>query len=127
MKFNGKANWAPPTEHNPIGLWDLSQMEEGKLEFNFTLDPVSFKAEMSKINKLAAAAAESGNPITDETKLRPKPKEMVSVKTLSRQDLNEGQFERLANTIVRNYREENDASNEDIIKDLISKHSLWTS
>ena len=58
MKYNGKANWAPPTERNPMGLWNLEAMETGVLTFTFALDPHVYKQEMSKINKMVAAAAE---------------------------------------------------------------------
>ena len=84
MKYNGKANWAPPTERTPMGLWNLEAMETGTLTFTFALDPHVYKQEMSKINKLVAAAADSGKPITDPNKLKPKPKEFITAKTLSR-------------------------------------------
>ena len=75
---------APPTERTQNGLWDLSAMETGSLVFNFTLDPHAYKAEMSKINKLLAAAADSGKPITNPVLMKPKPKENISVKTMAR-------------------------------------------
>ena len=84
VKYNGKSNWAPPTERTPMGLWNLEAMETGTLTFTFALDPHAFKKEMSAINKLVAAAAETGKPITDPAKLKPKPKEFVTAKTLSR-------------------------------------------
>ena len=67
-----------------MGLWNLEAMETGTLTFTFALDPHAFKKEMSAINKLVAAAAETGKPITDPAKLKPKPKEFVTAKTLSR-------------------------------------------
>ena len=53
-----------------MGLWDLSGMEPDKkgeknLTFTFALDPVAYKQEMTKINKMIAAAADSGKPIVD--------------------------------------------------------------
>ena len=55
-------------------------MLTGKLEFNFTVDPVSFKKEMSAINKKIAAAEAAGKPIKDAAQLKPKPKEPLSEK-----------------------------------------------
>ena len=57
VKYNGKSKWDPPTERLDTGLWDMSTMEPDKkgemtLTFNFALDPHSYKAEMSKINKM---------------------------------------------------------------------------
>ena len=80
MKFNGKARWDPPSAKLLNGLWDLKDMLTGKLEFNFTVDPVSFKKEMSAINKKIAAAEAAGKPIKDAAQLKPKPKEPLSEK-----------------------------------------------
>ena len=100
-------------------------METGKLVFNFTLDPHAYKQEMSKINKMLAAAAEKGKPVTDPVAMKPKPKENISVKTMQRAQADQSQFERLATNMLKNYHEENYHTNEVIIKDLLSKHSLW--
>lgn len=100
-------------------------METGSLVFNFTLDPHAYKQEMSKINKMLAAAAESGKPITNPTMMKPKPKENVSVKTMTRAQTETSQFERLATNLIKNYQEENYHTNEVVIKDLLSKNSLW--
>ena len=59
-----------PADRLPTDLWDLSTMEPDKkgertLTFNFALDPPSYKAEQSKINKMLTAAAEKGKPITN--------------------------------------------------------------
>ena len=74
MKFNGKPRWEPPTGKLKNGLWDLKDIIPGKLEFNFTVDPVTFKKEMSAINKKIAAAEAAGKPIKDAASLKPKPK-----------------------------------------------------
>jgi len=100
VKYNGKGKWDPPTERLTTGLWDLSTMEPDKkgemtLTFNFALDPHSYKAEMSKINKMLTAAAESGKPITNPAQMKPKPKEFISVKTMSREEAPATQFERV--------------------------------
>ena len=100
-------------------------METGKLVFTFTLDPHAYKQEMSKINKLIAAAEASGKPIKDPKALKPKPKENISAKTMSRAQAQPSQFERLASNMVKNYREENYRTNEVVMKDLLTKHSLW--
>lgn len=47
VKYNGKSNWAPPAEKLNNGLWDLSAMETGTLNFNFAVDPVAYKKEQS--------------------------------------------------------------------------------
>jgi len=54
------------------------------LVFNFALDPHAYKIELKKINNMIAAAADSGKPITDPKVMKPKPKEFISVKTMSR-------------------------------------------
>ena len=126
VKFNNKSNWAPPTERVATGLWDLSAMETGTLVFNFALDPHAYKTEMKKINTMIAAAADSGKPIIDPKALKPKPKEFISVKTMSRTRAQPSHFERLAHNMLKNYREENYHTNEVIMKDLLSKNSLWT-
>ena len=80
MKFNNKGRWDPPTVKTKTGLWDLKDMAGGKLEFIFATDPVSFKKEMSAINKKIAAAEAAGKPIKDPAQLKPKPKEPLSQK-----------------------------------------------
>ena len=109
-----------------MGLWNLEAMETGTLTFTFALDPHAFKKEMSAINKLVAAAAENGKPITDPAKLKPKPKEFVTAKTLSRNLTQPTMFEKLVRDMLKNYRDENYSTNEVIIKDLLTKQSLWT-
>ena len=98
---------------------------EMNLNFTFALDPHAYKQEQNKINKLIAAAAEKGKPITDPAKLKPMPKEFVSVKTMSRADVPHNQLQRVVQNMLRNYKEENFHTNEVIIKDLLSKYSLW--
>ena len=104
-----------------MGLWNLEAMETGTLTFTFALDPHAFKKEMSAINKLVAAAAETGKPITDPAKLKPKPKEFVTAKTLSRNLTQPTMFEKLVRDMIKNYRDENYSTNEVIIKDLLTK------
>ena len=125
VKLNGKGNWAPPTERTQLGLWDLSATETGTLAFNFALDPHAYKQEMSKINKMLTAAADSGKPIKDPALMKPKPKEFITVKTMSKSQATPAQIERLAQNLLKNYKEENFHANEVIIKDLLSKSSIW--
>ena len=56
----------------------------GKLEFTFTVDPVTFKKEMSVINKKIAAAEAAGKPLKNAQDLKPKPKEPLSEKQMLR-------------------------------------------
>ena len=98
---------------------------ERTLTFNFALDPPSYKAEQSKINKMVAAAAEKGKPITNPAMLKPKPKEFISLKTMSREVVPSSQMERIVQNMLKNYKEENYHTNEVIVKDLLSKKSLW--
>ena len=62
---------------------------EMNLVFNFALDPHAYKQEQAKINKMLAAAAESGKPVTDPSKMKPQPKEFISAKTMSREELSQ--------------------------------------
>jgi len=122
----------PPTERDQMDLWDLTSMEPDKkgemnLNFTFALDPHAYKQEMSKINKMLTAAADSGKPVTDPTKMKPQPKEFVSVKTMSRVEVPHSQLQRVFQNMLQNYKDENWHTNEVIIKDLLSKHSLWAS
>mmetsp|Transcript_24955 Transcript_24955/g.33430 ORF Transcript_24955/g.33430 Transcript_24955/m.33430 type:complete len:116 (-) Transcript_24955:1126-1473(-) len=115
-----------------MDLWDLTSMEPDKkgemnLNFTFALDPHAYKQEMSKINKMLTAAADSGKPVTDPTKMKPQPKEFVSVKTMSRVEVPHSQLQRVFQNMLQNYKDENWHTNEVIIKDLLSKHSLWAS
>ena len=82
---------------------------------------------MSKINKMINAAADAGKPITDPKQMKPKPRELVTVKNMSREPASAPQFERLIQNLIKNYREENYAQNEVILRDLLSKNSLWSS
>ena len=60
-----------PSQRLENGLWDLSTYPTGTLTFNFALDPIAFKVEMSKINKMLNAAADAGKPIKDPIKMKP--------------------------------------------------------
>jgi hypothetical protein len=59
--------------------------------------------------------------------MKPTPKEFITVKTMSRTEASKGQIERIAHNLLKNYKEENNHANEVIIKDLLSKNSLWAS
>ena len=74
---------------------------------------------------MVAAAADSGKPITDPARMKPKPKEFVSVKTMSKAEMPSNHLERIVQNMLKNYKEENYHTNEVIIKDLLSKNSLW--
>lgn len=80
---------------------------------------------MSKINKMLTAAADAGKPITDPQKMKPKPKEFISIKTMSRVPTSNQQFDRIITSLLKNYREENFQQNEVIVKDLLSKNCVW--
>ena len=95
--------------------------------FTFALDPHAYKTEQTKINKMLAAAADKGKPITDPTKMKPIPKEFVSVKTMSKADVPPNHLERVVQNMLKNYKDENYHTNEVIIKDLLSKNSIWAS
>ena len=95
------------------------------LNFTFALDPHAYKKEQVMINKMVAAAAEKGKPITDPAKMKPVPKEFISVKTMSRAELPQSQMQRVVQNMIKNYREESWHTNEVIVKDLLSKYSLW--
>ena len=69
MKLNGKGNWSPPTTRELSGLWDFKDMPEGRLDFYFTIDPIEYKKEMQKINKMIAAAEADGKPIAKNSQL----------------------------------------------------------
>ena len=56
IKLNQKQNWSPPTQRQVSGLWDLKETPSGVLDFYFTIDPVSYKVEMQKIQKMVNAA-----------------------------------------------------------------------
>ena len=96
------------------------------MSFTFTIDPISYKQEMNKINKMLAAAADSGKPIVDPAQMKPKPKEFISVKTMTREEIPANQLERIVQSMLKNFREESYHTNEILIKDLLSKHFLWT-
>ena len=126
VKYNNKPRWEPPTGKLNNGLWDLKDFMTGTLDFIFTLDPVSYKKEQSAINKKIAAAEAAGKPIKDPAKLKPKPKEPLSEKSMSRTQASQSQYEKLVSTMIKNFRDEKDQSNEELIKAIQGKHSLWT-
>ena len=74
-----KGKWEPPTERLLSGLWDFKDHPPtGGLEFDFTLDPLTYKEEQKKLKKLSAAAEAEGKKIDPEA-FKPKPKEPITI------------------------------------------------
>lgn len=59
--------------------------------------------------------------------MKPKPKEFISTKTMSRPEASVHLIERISKNMLKNYKEENFTANEVLIKELVSKNSLWAS
>ena len=107
VKLNGKGNWSPPTlKQVGSGLWDLKETPTGILEFHFTIDPTAYKQEMQRIQKMINAAEANGKPIKDKHLLEPVNKEIISTTNMAKPDASQTQFDRLMNTLIKNYRED---------------------
>ena len=52
------------------------------------------------------AAEASGKPIKDKSALEPVNKEIISTTNMSKPDASQTQFDRLMNTLIKNYRED---------------------
>ena len=89
------------------GLWDLKETPTGVLEFHFTVDPVAYKQETQRIQKMINAAEASGKPIKDKQLLEPVNKEIISTTNMAKPDASPTQFDRLMNILIKNYREDN--------------------
>ena len=57
VKCDGKGKWDPPNTKTITGLWDLGAEPKGKLEFQFTCEPLEYKKEVAKLAKEGQAFA----------------------------------------------------------------------
>lgn len=54
------------------------------MDFNFVVDPHAYKKELKLINKAIAVAEAAGKPLKDPSKLKPMPREIISVHSLDK-------------------------------------------
>ena len=96
------------------------------MEFNFVTDPQAYKKELRLINKNVAAAEAAGKPITNPKQLKPQPREIISASSMEKPNVSLNQFQKLINILMKNYREEKFASNQEAVRDFVQSNSLTT-
>jgi hypothetical protein len=72
--------WSPPTEKTIQELWDLGENPDGLLTFNFTIDPITFKKDMTRLAREASSGANPDKSAAATViKPMPGPKEIISL------------------------------------------------